>query len=277
VSTEPVTAETAEDERPPWRPWTGPAALLLALAGSLMLGSIVYVGSAVVTGDTHTTPAGNIVATVMGDIAFVGSALFFAQLAAKPTPGQFGLRPVGLRVALRWMAAAAAVFWIFSAVWLSLLGVSSKDHSLDELGQSTAAIVAGAILVTLIAPVAEEFLFRGYIYMALRRWAGVWGGAAVTGAMFGALHFDPSGRPLAFLVPLAVFGFVLCIVREKTGSLLPCIALHSINNALAYGVTEGWPAWAIALLAAGGLAVLGLVLLVPLLRLTGRRPKLSPA
>lgn len=269
------TAETTDDARPPWRPWTAPAALVLGLAAALMLGSIAYVIAAVVTGHARSSPGGNIAATVLGDVAFVGSALFFAQLAARPTPAQFGLRAVSLRKALPWMAAAYLVFLIFSGVWLSALNIDTKDHTLDDLGRSSASLAAAAVLVTVIAPVAEELLFRGYIFTALRGWAGVWGAAALTGLLFGAIHLDPN-RPVGFLVPLAVFGFVLCLLYQRTGSLLPCIALHSINNALAFGVSEGWPHWAIALLAAGALVVLGLVLL-PLGRLTGRGPRLRPA
>jgi membrane protease YdiL (CAAX protease family) len=272
VSTEP---QTAIEERPPWRPWTAPAALLLALAAGLIAGSIVLVGVAIFTGHTRSTPAGTIVATVFGDICFIGSALFFAQLGARPTLAQFGLRVPPLGRALVWMTAGYVFFLAFSGAWLSLLNVDTKDHSLDDLGQTSAALAAAAVLVTVIAPVAEEFLFRGYIFTALRGWAGVWGAALITGALFGAIHLDPD-RQIGFLVPLAVFGFVLCIVRQRTGSLLPCIALHSLNNSLAFGVTEDWPPWAIALLAAGALALLGSVLL-PVVRLTGRSARLSPA
>jgi hypothetical protein len=267
--------ETPAEPRPNWRPWTAPAALLLALAAGLLLGSIVLAGVAIVTGHTRSTPAGTIIATVLGDIAFVGSALFFAQLRDRLTPGQFGLRVPPLGKALLWMAGGYLAFIAFSGIWLSLLNIPTKDHSLDDLGRSPAALAAAAILVTVIAPVAEEFLFRGYIFTALRGWLGVWGAALLTGLLFGAIHLDPD-RQVGFLVPLAFFGFVLCIIYYRTGSLLPCIALHSLNNALAFGVTEGWPPWAIALLAAGALAVLALAL-VPLGRLTGRRARLSPA
>lgn len=272
MTTEP---QPLADERPPWRPWTAPAALVLALAAGLMLGSIVLAGVAIFTGHTRSTPAGTIVATVLGDVGFIGAALFFAQLAARPSPRQFGLRIPDLGRALLWMAAGYVAFLVFSGLWLSALDVPTKDHSLDDLGKSPAALAAAAVLVTVVAPVAEEFLFRGYIFTALRGWAGVWGAALITGLMFGAIHLDPD-REVAFLVPLAFFGFVLCILYSRTGSLLPCIALHSINNALAFGVTEDWPHWAIALLAAGALAVLALAL-VPLGRLTGRSPTLKPA
>jgi len=53
---------------------------------------------------------------------------------------------------------------------------------------------------------------------------------------------------------------VLCLVRWRTGSLYPCMALHSVNNALALGVNqEHWGAGAIAALAVGSLIVIGLL------------------
>jgi uncharacterized protein len=249
----------APPERPPWRPWTAPAALVVAVVTALVLGSIVYVIAAIATGHARSSPGANIVATVLGDAAFVGSAVFFAQLSARPTAAQFGLRRTSLLPAIGWMALGYPVFLLFADVWLHLLGVSQKDHTLDDLGRSTIALASAAILVSVIAPMAEELLFRGYIFTALRGWAGVWGSAAITGILFGIIHLDPD-RPVAFLLPLAVFGFVLCLVYWKTRSLYPCIALHSINNALAFGVTEGWT-WQIPLLAAGALGVIGLVLL----------------
>jgi membrane protease YdiL (CAAX protease family) len=115
--------------------------------------------------------------------------------------------------------------------------------------------------VTVVAPIAEEFLFRGYIFTALRGWAGVAGSALLTGALFGVIHFSPD-RPAAYLVPLALFGVLLCLLYWKTGSLYPCIALHAINNALAFGNAESWEAWQMAALAAGALAVITLVLRV---------------
>src|SRR5207302_8566413 len=100
--------------------------------------------------------------------------------------------------ALLAMAAGYAVFLIVAKVWLGLLGADTKDHTLDDLGSSTASLAAAAVLVAVIAPIAEEFLFRGYIFTALRGWAGVWRSALITGALFGLIHIDPN-RPAAFL------------------------------------------------------------------------------
>ena len=60
--------------------------------------------------------------------------------------------------------------------------------------------------------------------------------AMVTGILFGLAH--TGSAPSQYLVPLGFLGFVLCIVRWRTGSLYPCMALHSANNALALGVKQ---------------------------------------
>jgi uncharacterized protein len=81
-----------------------------------------------------------------------------------------------------------------------------------------------------------------------------------------------------YLVPLSFLGFVLCIVRWKTGSLYPCMALHSINNSLALGINQlHWNALEIGALILGSLLVIGAATL-PLARpvLVTRRPATHP-
>jgi hypothetical protein len=80
--------------------------------------------------------------------------------------------------------------------------------------------------------------------------------AVIVGILFGFAHLGSA--PLEYLVPLGFLGFVLCLVRWRTGSLYPCMALHSANNALALGVNqEHWSAGAIVALAVGSLLVIG--------------------
>jgi uncharacterized protein len=76
--------------------------------------------------------------------------------------------------------------------------------------------------------------------------------AIITGAAFGSIHVGSS--PVGLLVPLAVLGFGLCLIYAWTRSLYPCVALHAVNNAIAFGVTQDWT-WQIPLLAVGGTCV----------------------
>ena len=86
-------------------------------------------------------------------------------------------------------------------------------------------LLVGAIVV---APLAEELLFRGILLEAFcghlqARWTGI-----VTAAVaFGWVH---SAQPQAVL-PMATFGVLLGYLRLRTGSLWPCIVVHMLFNA----------------------------------------------
>jgi uncharacterized protein len=241
---------------PRWEPWTAWAALLSAFAFAIV-GAIVIglVGELFGASFVDAPPAVNIAATIAQEGAFVAGALLFAARAGRILPAQFGFRPVRIGTALRWMAIAYVGFLTLSFVWAQALKVSQKDELPDSLGanRSTAALVAVCVVVTVLAPLAEETLFRGYFFGALRNWRGPWPAALLTGAVFGAIH--GFSAPAVFLVPLAVLGVALCVVRWRTGSLLPCIALHAINNSIAFGSMESWTVGQTLLLGVGAVGV----------------------
>ena len=216
----------------------------------------------------------SISATIVQDLSFIGAALLFAGIASRPLPEQFGLRPTPFWPAVGWIAAAFAAFYVFTLVWVAILGVSPDDTKLpDELGvkDSTFALLAVAFLVSVVAPMAEEFFFRGFFFGALRNWKGLWPAAVITGLVFGAIHIGSAEA--AFLLPLAFFGFALCLLRERTGSLYPGIALHCMNNSLAFGVSQHW-GWEIPVLFVCALGVISLVALTVRARWT---PAPAPA
>ena len=81
------------------------------------------------------------------------------------------------------------------------------------------------IAAAVSAPVVEEIFFRGLVYRSLRNRLPVLPATLIAGAIFGAAHisvYHPSELPV-----LAVFGVIACQLYERTGSLLPGIALHS--------------------------------------------------
>ena len=213
---------------------------------------------------SHLPPGLQIADTAVQDAAFVLSALFFAQLGGRAvSAGRFGLRPTRLWRAVRLVALTLVGFLFFSLVWAAVFNVG-KEKLLEQLGtgKSTILLLLSAGLTCVIAPICEEFLFRGYIFTALRNWRGVWPAAVITGVLFGGVH--AGSAPALDLLPLAGLGFALCLLYEATGSLYPCIAAHSLNNSLAFASLEGWdwqffPVLMLAALAAIGLLVLALV------------------
>ncbi len=149
-------------------------------------------------------------------------------------------------------------FILFSAIWEEVLNVSTSEKVLEQLGanEGTGLLLLSALLTCVIAPICEEFLFRGFIFSALSNWKGPWPAALITGAVFGGIH--AGSAPAVDLVPLGVFGFGLCLLYRYSGSLYPCIAAHSLNNSLAFGSLKSW-GWQIPVLMVAALALIALL------------------
>ena len=259
VGRRPERPEGVQGGLPGWRPWTSVLALIAGFGGALF-GALVLGIVAVAAGATFEDPPGwvNLSATVVQDACLVGAALLFARTWATPTPAHFGLRATRVGPAVGWALLAWGTFYLFTAIFIAALGLSPSDEDLTkELGvDGTSGLIGIAILVTVVAPVAEEFFFRGFFFGALRNWKGLWPAAILTGLVFGGIH--AGGSDPAYLVPLAVFGLLLCLLYARTGSLWPPIALHCANNTLAFGVSEGW-SWQIPVVLAGALAAIWLL------------------
>ena len=250
---------------PRWAPWTSVVALLAGLAGAIFGALVIGVIAAAFGADVGDSPPGvEIGATFFQDASLIISALLFARLVRPPRPADFGLRAVRLWTAVKGIVIAWVVFYVFSAIWVAALGLHEKDDLPKELGadKSSAALAAVAVLVCVVAPIAEEFFFRGYFFTALRNWKGPWPAAIITGIVFGGIH--AGSAPAGFLVPLMFLGFALCVLYWRLGSLLPCIGLHCLNNSLALGVSQGWD-WQVPVLMLGA-NLLIFALLTPVVR-----------
>jgi membrane protease YdiL (CAAX protease family) len=259
----PPARPSARDRLPAWPPWAPFAAMLVTL-GIAILGAALatlvaqLLGYDVSAGDPP--PGVTITGTFFQDGALILSAWLLARLTAgSPRWAQFGLRTVAPLRASGWLLGIWLAFIAFSGIWAAALSVKENDDLPQELGadDSSTALFFVAVLVCVAAPIAEELFFRGFCFTALRRWIGAAGGAIATGVIFGLIHAG-SADPV-FLVPLGVFGALLCVLYLRTGSLLPCMVLHALNNSLALGVSQSWePLKVIALMLGASVAVLAI-------------------
>jgi membrane protease YdiL (CAAX protease family) len=255
-------------DEPPWPVWAAPAAIAIGFAfgivASIVVGGIAKAGGSSLS---NPPPAVSLISDLLFDASFVVAALYLAAAqGGRLRAADFGFRPVRFRLAAGSVLAAAAGYYLISAIYAALLHLHGSDKLPKELGvsKSTAALVGATVFVCVVAPIGEELFFRGFIFGALRQMRiviarkeiGTWVAAVVTGILFGLAHTGSASSQ--YLVPLGFLGFVLCLVRWRTRSLYPCMALHSINNSLALGISQlHWTAGEILALMAGALAVIG--------------------
>jgi len=234
----PDRPELPEGAAPRWPAWYAGVGFLVALIATLIVVGILAAATGATADDED--PTFTIVATFLQGLIFIGTAVLFASLTRKPKPEQFGLRPARFWPAAGWAALGMLTFYALVALYSVIVQPDAEQSVAQDLGadQGTFGMIAAGFMVICVAPIAEEFFFRGFFYRALRsRWS-ILGAAAIDGLLFGVIHYDFTGADaLLILPPLAILGFIFCLVYERTGSIYPTIAMHSFNNAIAFGVT----------------------------------------
>ena len=269
---EPAPAPAGRDEEQPrWPLWTAPAAVAMGfVVGEILTAIVAVIGHVNGSSLTSPPPAVLLIGNLVFDLAFVGSAIYIAGRTRRPTPADFGYKRVPVGWAVGAVVAAGLSYYVLSDIYASLLHLNGSEKLPKELGvgNSTAALIGVGIFVIGVAPIAEEFFFRGFLFGVLRGWQirlgghelGPWVAAIITGILFGLAH--TGSAPSKYLVPLGFLGFVLCLVRWRTGSLYPCMALHSLNNSLSLGINQlHWSAIGVIGLIVAGLVTIGIVTL----------------
>lgn len=272
------TGSPERADLPGWPPWAPFAAMLLTLVIAIAGATVISVGAQLAGVDVsgNNTPTGvEIGGTVIQDIGLILSAFIFARLTdGRASAWQFGLRRVRLAPAAGWLVLVWVIFIVLSNIYAPLVNAPKVSDQAQELGagDSTLNLVAVTVLVTVVAPLAEEFFFRGFCFTALWRWLGWLPGAVFAGAIFAAIHIGSVAA--VFLPPLVLLGFLLCVLYKQTGSLLPCFALHALNNGLAMGESQHFSVLGTVALMIGASTV---VVSIGLLAARSRRLNAQPA
>ena len=122
-----------------------------------------------------------------------------------------------------------AAFLLLEELYFYILGIEMPESFIEFM---LAEPIFSFISVVLVAPIIEEFLFRGFLYSQLRRsFLKDWGAIAVSSLLWTAIHFQ---YEIGILFFLFLFGLFLGYFRIKYNSLLIPTALHAINNLLSF-------------------------------------------
>ncbi|MDB5163050.1 MAG: rane protein of unknown function [Candidatus Saccharibacteria bacterium] len=155
---------------------------------------------------------------------------------SRTTKAELGIQRSPNWMDFLWVPAGAIVYLILTAL-VTALAMSfltfvnydqAQDTGFTNITTQSEYILAFIMLVV-IAPIAEELLFRGYLLGKLRKHAPLWVAIFITSLLFAIVHF-------AWNVGLDVFALsiVLCVLRVVSKSLWPSIMLHMLKNGIAY-------------------------------------------
>lgn len=132
--------------------------------------------------------------------------------------------------------AGLIVYFILSAILIIIIqktipGFDAKqvqEIGFSHLNRRYEIMLAFATLV-IIAPIAEEILFRGYLFGKLKKYIPIWLAIIVTSLAFGFVHG-------AWNIAIDTFALsvILCILRLLTGNIWASILLHMAKNGIAF-------------------------------------------
>jgi len=149
-------------------------------------------------------------------------------------------KEVGLDSYMTWtdllLAPAAFIVYILLSFVLTSIAAQFPFYDIEQvqdtgfsgLNHNYEYFLAFFTLV-IVAPVAEEILFRGYLLGKLRKYIPVWASILVTSLLFGLVHFSWNVG-----VDVFALSIILCLLRIQTGRLWPSILLHMIKNGIAF-------------------------------------------
>ena len=145
-------------------------------------------------------------------------------LTGWPTWTDVGLSPVAFIAATLLAAGAATFFSMFP--WFNA-------NELQDVGFNTYMVggdrIIAFITLVIVAPIAEEIIFRGWLYGKIREKVGIVASTLIVSALFGIVHMQWNVGVNVFCLSV-----VLCGLREVTGTIYAGILTHMVKNGVAF-------------------------------------------
>ncbi len=136
-------------------------------------------------------------------------------------------------VLFMWFVLFATFFTGWNSWLQETLGIEGMQESVKLLQEAKdpAVVILMTMAAVIVAPLAEEVVFRGYLYPAAKRFCGPAGAMLFSSLVFAAAH----GNAVA-LFPLFILAVLLCLIYEFTGSIWATISVHFLFNAATVGL-----------------------------------------
>jgi membrane protease YdiL (CAAX protease family) len=116
----------------------------------------------------------------------------------------------------------------------ALIRTPHTENPLTELLKNPTSLILVAIFGSIVAPVCEELVFRGFLQPLLVRSLGAVAGILATALPFGLLHFQEYGNSWRHVLLISLSGAAFGWMRQATGSTKAAAGMHSSYNAFQF-------------------------------------------
>lgn len=176
-------------------------------------------------------------------IGFIMAIIFLTGLyVIALRPYRLSWKAVGIKAFSRtyywkivWWTLLLIAVSIVLAILMSFLDIGVENHKTASLQAHLTpfSFLIGFMSAAIVSPVYEEIFYRGFLYKFFRDKLGIGTGMLISSFIFMLVHIpNYNVLPVTF-----VTGLLLSWVYQKTGSVIPCILIHSIFNGIAVTLT----------------------------------------
>ncbi len=216
-----------------------------ALAAIFFIGWFLYLMITSFHNDHDITLSTIVVNGIVYFFIVLGISIFLSLRHLSPII-LFGLKPAHplgiIKKALLWLLVTYPLIMIGQGVIQLLFQPHDENQAVVDYFLTHSSIRERAsiiIMAIVVAPFAEEFLFRGYLYAVLRRFIGRLPAILFTSALFAVVHLH-----LPSILGLGLLAVMLCLLYEQTGSLWANILVHATFNSISILILllfqKGW-------------------------------------
>jgi membrane protease YdiL (CAAX protease family) len=230
--------EIITPNNPPWNGWVASGVWVLSVAAIIVFPVFFIVPYVLMSkGISLESFATDSTAIFLNLIAIVPAHLFTLAVAwfVATKNNKFSLKDtLGLSSGgFRWWYYPAILIAFFAVAGVVSYFIPEGDNDLLKiLRSSRMAVFAVVILATFTAPLVEEVVYRGILYSAFQRSAGITWAVVIVTFMFAAVHVPQYWGSPGTILLICLLSLVLTLIRVKTDNLLPCIIMHTIFNGI---------------------------------------------
>lgn len=122
---------------------------------------------------------------------------------------------------------------LLAIAWLVTTLYGGNKTDLDLLIESSMYTrVATAFIALATAPLIEEIIYRGVLYPAVEKAAGMGIAIAVVSLLFAGVHVLQYKNNVSVIVMITLLSIVLTVARAVTGTMLPSFIIHLVFNGI---------------------------------------------
>ncbi len=215
-------------------------AFLMALWVGVVLIGVQYVLAYLISA-MHLQVSEIVLQTIFSALVYVVSLLIiilvpWKLLKMKTTREELGLRelPTWTDILLApiafivFLIASGFIMAVMQAILPSIDWTQEQDVGFNNIISNLDFVLAFLSLVV-IAPIAEEVIFRGWLYGKMRRKMSAVPAILIVSLLFGLVHGQWNVGVVVFTMSIA-----MCLIRELTGTIWGGILVHMIKNGLAF-------------------------------------------